>query len=261
MNKIRNYYNHKILFIGYLFAFFIIFNLIIGVNLLHAEMTYDEVSVKIPVSVSKDYGDSYENEIVLEPVEESYPLPESGVVNGKAVLEVNDNKNGHFEITFNEPGEYEYKIYERKGDNTSIEYDTKVYYATVFVMDNNGKLEYVLSTKIEGVNSKPDKIQFVNIEEEETTEEETTTEEEKTTEETTNKGGYDDQKGEHRDSPTTGDNFPLEIVLLIMFVSCSLIFALVIIKIRLNRAEEKDRKEIEDSAEEVDEEKDIDKEE
>lgn len=260
MNKARILYNKKLLFIGYLFAFFIIFEFVIGVNLLHAEMTYDEVTVKISVNVSKEYGNSYDNEIVIKPLDKSSPLPGVGANGDEAVIDVKDNKSGNFEISFSEPGEYGYKIYENKGDKSKVEYDAKVYHATVFVMDNDGKLDYVLAIKIEGVNSKPDKIQFVNIEEEVTTQKETTTKEKTTkedtteeTEETTNEGGGEDEKGEHRNNPTTGDEFPMETVLLIMFVSCSLIFALVIIKLRLSRDEEEDMKDREEDTKEVDE--------
>ena len=275
MNKTRIVNNKKNLFIGHLFAFFIMFTLILGElsigNHVYAGMNYSACSVEIPVSVSKDYGESYDNEIVIEPLSESDPMPETGSAkDGKMVIQIKDNNSENIKISFEEPGEYEYKIYENKGSEGTVEYDSRIYHATVFVIDNDGKLDYVLSLKIEGENAKPEKLQFVNIEEEKTTKEDTKEETEEYTEEntedkteepteatesdnqdTTKQGGGEDGKdaGRKNPNPSTGDNFPLETIVLIMFASFALVFALVVIKIKLSKAEEEDRKKSEEDKE------------
>ena len=273
MNKTRFVNKNRKLFIGHLFAFFIIVVLSLGINLsgkynilkdngekiyIYAGVNYEKCSVEIPVSVSKDYGESYDDEIVIEPLSESNPMPEIGTSNdGKAVVKIKDNNSENIKISFDEPGEYEYKIYENKGSEGTVEYDSRIYHATVFIIDNDGKLDYVLSLKIEGENAKPEKLQFVNIEEEKTTKEETKEETEEYTEEntedkteepteatesenqdTTKQGDEEDETNYEGKNPTTGDNFPLETVLLIMFTSCALIFALVYIKIRLSKSDD-----------------------
>ena len=253
MNKIRFANKKNILFVGYLLAFFIISAFVFKPENVYSGMAYESVDVDIKVDVSKDSGDDYDNKIVIEAMKNTSPMPANGSLNdGKMTLDIKDNTSGEFKIAFDEPGEYEYKVYEVKGKNKNIEYDTKVYHVTVYVMDNNGKLEYALSLKVEGVNSKPDKIQFVNIEEEETTQEEKTKKEteeteEETTEDTTKDNGDDVVNDENRDNPQTGDEFPLDTVLLIMFTSCALIVSLVIIKMRLEKNEEDDERENEES--------------
>ena len=230
MNKAKFTFKNRFLFIGYLFAFFIINELIFGSVIVNGGMVYETVEVEIIVDVTKDYGEAHQNEIVIEPMNENNPMP--GDNQKKSIIEVEDNKSGSFKISFNEPGEYEYKIYQKTGTNDCVEYDEKVYHATIMVMDNNGKLDTVLSIKIEGVNTKPEKVQFVNIEKEETADETV----EKTTEETTQKGSGEDDT--YANNPTTGDDFPLENM--IMLSSAALIFALIYVKIKLDQSEKKD---------------------
>lgn len=230
MNKVKFTFKNRFLFIGYLFAFFIINELIFGSVIVNGGMVYETVEVEITVDVTKDYGEAHQNEIVIEPMNENNPMP--GDNQKKSNIEVEDNKSGSFKISFNEPGEYEYIIYQKTGTNDCVEYDEKVYHATIMVMDNNGKLDTVLSIKIEGVNTKPEKVQFVNIEKEETADEST----EETTEETTQKGSGEDDT--YANNPTTGDDFPLEIM--IMLSSAALIFALIYVKIKLDQSEKKD---------------------
>ncbi|MBQ5560482.1 MAG: hypothetical protein IIT46_12050, partial [Lachnospiraceae bacterium] len=57
-----------------------------------------------------------------------------------------------------------------------------------------------------------------------------------TTEETTQKGSGEDNT--YANNPTTGDDFPLEIM--IMLSSAALIFALIYVKIKLDQSEKKD---------------------
>lgn len=230
MNKVKFTFKNRFLFIGYLFAFFILNELIFGSVIVNGGMVYETVEVEITVDVTKDFGEAHQNEIVIESMNENNPMP--GDNQKKSNIEVEDNKSGSFKISFNEPGEYEYKIYQKTGTNDCVEYDEKVYHATIMVMDNNGKLDTVLSIKIEGVNTKPEKVQFVNIEKEETADEST----EETTEETTQKGSGEDNT--YANNPTTGDDFPLEIM--IMLSSAALIFALIYVKIKLDQSEKKD---------------------
>lgn len=252
MNKARFTFKNRFLFIGYLFAFFIINELIFGSVIVNGGMVYETVEVEITVDVTKDYGEAHQNEIVIEPMNENNPMP--GDNQKKSNIEVEDNKSGSFKISFNEPGEYEYKIYQKTGTNDCVEYDEKVYHATIMVMDNNGKLDTVLSIKIEGVNTKPEKVQFVNIEKEETADEtvEEPTDEstEETTEETTQKGSGEDDTEVNANNPTTGDDFPLDIVIMIMLSSAALIFALIYVKIKLDQSEKEDSEELEEDSDE-----------
>ena len=250
MNKARFMFKNRFLFIGYLFSFFIINELIFDAVIVNSGMVYETVEVEITVDVTKDYGEAHQNEIVIEPMNENNPMP--GDNQKKSNIEVEDNKSGSFKISFNEPGEYEYKIYQKTGTNDCVEYDEKVYHATIMVMDNNGKLDTVLSIKIEGVNTKPEKVQFVNIEKEETADEtvEEPTDEstEETTEETTQKGSGEDDTEVNANNPTTGDDFPLDIVIMIMLSSAALIFALIYVKIKLDQSEKKDEEELEEDS-------------
>lgn len=75
MNKAKFTFKNRFLFIGYLFAFFIINELIFGSVIVNGGMVYETVEVEIIVDVTKDYGEAHQNEIVIEPMNENNPMP------------------------------------------------------------------------------------------------------------------------------------------------------------------------------------------
>ena len=121
-----------------------------------AEFMYTPLTVEIPVSLERA-GIANENdyEIVIEPDTKGSPMPDQDSITFLSGTRT-------FSIEVNEPGTYEYRIYERAGSNNKIIYDSTLYTVTLFVtQDDNGILEaqVILSN---GSLFKPTAISFVN---------------------------------------------------------------------------------------------------
>ena len=93
--------------------------------------------------------------VVMEAVNGA-PLPEQTVFKGVSA--------GKFEISFTEPGDYYYKVYQNPGTEQGVTYDSTVY--TVFIsvfLDENGVLYSVTAVNIEQSAQKAEDIEFENI--------------------------------------------------------------------------------------------------
>ena len=123
-----------------------------------AGFTNTPVTAYIPVvceKVKNVSGDS-KYEVVIEKMSDDAPMP------AKDVYTVSGSGKLNIEIEMDEPGTYQYKIYERKGKNKKITYDDTVYTVTLFVtQDDDGVLECeVILSK--GSIAKPTVVKFVN---------------------------------------------------------------------------------------------------
>lgn len=117
--------------------------------------------VMIPVSVEMT-GDNIskktEFKIVLEKTDPNVPLPEemTGIVKG----------TGNFSfgpITYTVPGDYHYRIYQKKGSEKNVTYDSSVYEVTVRVVnDEDENLKSELWALKDDSKEKSDAIKFVN---------------------------------------------------------------------------------------------------
>ncbi len=130
--------------------------LFVPARALRASFEYTPIDIEIPFSVSGTDVDGGIYKIVIEPKDSSCPKPK------ETEKTVTGSGSGSFEITADEPGTYEYKIYERKGDDADIIYDDTSYTVTVFVTsDDEGNLgrQIVLS---DGTTVKPKDVKFTN---------------------------------------------------------------------------------------------------
>lgn len=115
------------------------------------------VNAEVPfecVKAEKVLGEKYN--IVIERMDESSPEPDTDEIT------LSGTGTGVFGIEIDEPGTYQYKVYERTGANKNIIYDDTIYEVTLFVtQDDDGILHYqvILSN---GSIFKPAEIKFVN---------------------------------------------------------------------------------------------------
>ena len=115
------------------------------------------VNAEVPfkcVKAEKVLGEKYN--IVIERMDESSPEPDTDEIT------LSGTGTGIFGIEIDEPGTYQYKVYERTGTNKNIIYDDTIYEVTLFVtQDDDGILDYqvILSN---GTIFKPTEIKFVN---------------------------------------------------------------------------------------------------
>lgn len=119
---------------------------------------YVTASVEIPVSCL-EISDSRTHiyKVMIEAENEVSPAPRNDSIS------VEQKGTGKFEIDINEPGTYEYRIYEIPGNEKDIKYDKNIYIVTVFV-ENAGEdgLKYAVSARISGSDVKPEQIVFKN---------------------------------------------------------------------------------------------------
>ena len=122
-----------------------------------AEFTYNRIEARVPFTCAGiDSAIENEYEIVIEKLDEASPSPDS------IVKTISDAGEGTFVIGIDEPGTYQYKVYEKAGTNSKIIYDDTAYTVTLFVTsDTNGELscQIVLS---KGGLAKPTEIAFAN---------------------------------------------------------------------------------------------------
>ena len=78
-------------------------------------------------------------------------------------LVIENIDKGAFIVTFSEPGDYQYRICQKPGNNDNIIYDETVYIVTVSVLrDDDGDLYTILSINFENDSFKQDDIIFKN---------------------------------------------------------------------------------------------------
>lgn len=106
-------------------------------------------TAEIPFTVKNAPGT-----VVIEAVE-SAPLPGQTVFEGVS--------SGKFEISFAEPGDYYYKIYQKPGTGSDITYDSTVYTVCISVfVHEDGNLYSVVAVNIESSSQKAEDIAFEN---------------------------------------------------------------------------------------------------
>lgn len=108
------------------------------------------VSAELPFTVENTTGT-----VVIEAVDGA-PLPEqtefAGVTEGKFIL------------SFEDPGDYAYKVYQKPGTEAGVTYDKTIYDAVVSVFVNEEDEPYtVVTLSIAGDTLKPEKIKFTNL--------------------------------------------------------------------------------------------------
>ena len=122
----------------------------------NAEFKYMPIMAYIPVTVKNDASGKEKYEVVIEKIDDGAPMPK------KDTLVFKGAGKDKFGIEIEEPGTYQYKIYERTGKNKKVIYDDTKYTVTVFVThDDNG----ILDAKIilsDGGLFKPSAAKFTN---------------------------------------------------------------------------------------------------
>ena len=127
-----------------------------------------DTEVKIPVSVVlKEQGtsESVATEILLEG-EGEVPVPT------KHSIRIKGTGKGNFQgIHFTAPGIYEYRIYQNSGNNPKVQYDKRIYYLRITVINSEeGGLEASVATYTDSRREgKKSEIHFVNTYEREIT--------------------------------------------------------------------------------------------
>ena len=165
----------------------------------YAEGVYKPITVEIAFEClgnSKLSDDTYN--ISISAAEKDYPIPDKDSI-------IVTNGEGSFFITFTEPGDYTYFVFQKKGDGEGVIYDETEYEIHINVMnkdsdsdetrpaqDSEEELMYYMSVNYKDTDKKPTVIMFVNEQEEtegssEITSEDTEKVTEVTTEETTEK--------------------------------------------------------------------------
>ena len=121
----------------------------------NAEFRHVEIKAEVPFSCENVDDSANDYEIVIERLDDVSPMPE------KVVTKIGYG-NGSFEIGIDEPGTYQYKVYENAGDNSRIIYDDTTYTVTLFVTsDDDGNLDYEVILSKGGI-VKPAEISFIN---------------------------------------------------------------------------------------------------
>ena len=74
-----------------------------------------------------------------------------------------DISEGVFEITFTEPGNFFYRVYQQAGTLSNVYYDPIIYNVGIYVYTGeDGNLQYSIVLSVEGNDHKPDRIVFRN---------------------------------------------------------------------------------------------------
>ena len=110
----------------------------------------EEVAVEIPFTIENASGT-----VVIEAIDGA-PLPEK--------TEYVDVTAGKIVLSYGEPGDYAYKIYQKAGTQQDVTYDGTVYDVIVSVFVNEkGGLYTVVTVSVPGDSTKPDSLVFTNI--------------------------------------------------------------------------------------------------
>ena len=128
-----------------------------------------ETTATIPVTVRQTGPITRQTyRFVLAPAEgeEGNPMPDEGVENGKAVLEITTDRyetKDNFKIHYTRPGVYTYTLRQEAGTDYRMTYDRTEYTVVVYVVnDGKGGLEATTVAYRKGSDKKCDDIVFVN---------------------------------------------------------------------------------------------------
>ena len=113
-------------------------------------LAMESVTAEIPFTIERTPGT-----VVIEAVYDE-PLPD--------VTEIPDVLEGMFQITYSEPGNYHYRVYQIPGSNEHAKYDEIIYnvHVSVFVDEDTEVLYAVVTLGHDGIIEKPEKIVFAN---------------------------------------------------------------------------------------------------
>lgn len=118
-------------------------------------------TIAIPIAVKvagENAPTGTEFNIVLESVEDGNPMPEQTRV---VICDTDEASFGP--ITYTKPGDYQYKIYQEKGNAEHFIYDEAVFTVTVRVTnDGAGGLAATIWAIKDGEENKVDEVVFVN---------------------------------------------------------------------------------------------------
>lgn len=117
------------------------------------------VSIPVETVVTGDSAPAgTEFEVVLEAVDEDAPLPET------TSLKIKDSGTDSFgPVTYTLPEDYQYRVYQKKGDARNYTYDETVYTVTVRVLNaDEGGLTAEIWAIRDGSQNKAEKIVFEN---------------------------------------------------------------------------------------------------
>lgn len=118
-------------------------------------------TIAIPVATEvtgKNVPEGTEFSIVLESVEDGNPIPEQTQV---VICDTDEASFGP--ITYTKPGDYQYTIYQEKGNVKHFVYDPSVFTVTVRVTnDGNGGLSATIWAIKDGEENKVDEVVFEN---------------------------------------------------------------------------------------------------
>lgn len=119
-----------------------------------------EISIPANVTVTSEETAIPEDEtaFVLEVVTADAPMPQD------VEITVAGGESGSFgPIAYTEPGDYEYKVYQKSGSEKYFTYDASVYQVTVRVTNtDDGGLTAIIWAVKDGSGQKVDKIEFLN---------------------------------------------------------------------------------------------------
>ena len=123
-----------------------------------AGSTNDTLNAEINVNCMKYSGDDSGKYIVkIESTDASCPAPKEDSLN------IKEDGTGSFVISVDEPGTYDYLVYQEAGDDEKTTYDDTVYHVKVFVTQNDAMdLEFFVSATVGDSGEKPDTVHFMN---------------------------------------------------------------------------------------------------
>lgn len=117
------------------------------------------VSIPVEVEETADFAADESFTIVLEAVGEDVPMPEQ-----KEIIVKVGEKAEFGPITYTIPEDYQYRVYQKTGNNKNFTYDKSIYIVTVRVVnDGMGGLAAEIWAIQDGSQNKTDKISFENI--------------------------------------------------------------------------------------------------
>lgn len=146
--------------------FFVIFFLSIFLTFNNCIFAVESNEIPLELVINGNSNQSIVDrfKFVMIPKDENNPMPD-GSVDGKYNIMLDGV--GIFnipKIEFEEPGDYEYEVYQIKGDNPQFEYDTSLYTVIITVTNTEdlSNLETLITITKENSDEKYDKLVFEN---------------------------------------------------------------------------------------------------
>lgn len=120
------------------------------------------LSVSVPVQcITKNVNEKLTYHITAEAQSDGQKIQ-------NRIVQLKNNEKGFFDIEYLCPGTYKYEIKQFSGVYENIEYDDRIFQATVFVSEeNNGNMNATLITYEKGSKDKSNGVVFINKEKEE----------------------------------------------------------------------------------------------